>query len=857
MEKPWALPAEEVLKELGTPPEGLPPEEVQERLRRYGPNRLPSPPGRSPWRIFFSQFRSLFVYVLLVAALAAYFLGEPVDAAVILAVVILNALLGFYQEYRAERSLEALRTYLTPRALVRRAGKVQTVESTQIVPGDLLLLKAGAKVPADARLIEVRALQVDESVLTGESLPVEKSPEPLPEGTPLAERKNLVFSGTLVTAGEGLAVVVATGESTEFGRLARLMREVRLPRTPLTEKLEKFTRWVTLAILLLAGLTFALGRLRGFPLEESFMAAVALAVSAIPEGLPVIITVALAVGVSRMARRQAVVRYLPAVETLGSTTVIFTDKTGTLTENRLRPEVLVTAQGETHFLSQGEPSPDLREFLKAVALSLEEGLVLDEALAELLKTFGVSPPSFRILGKIPFDSTRKYQARLVETEGRRLLVLKGAPEIVLGLCSGAGELISRLEDLASQGLRLVALASGEVSAEDPFEALKEAPLRPLGLVGFRDPPRPEAPEAIRTALRAGIRVKMVTGDHPLTARRIGEEVGLSGEPVTGSLLETLSPEEVFARLEKTDLVARATPQTKLRLIEAFKARGEIVAMTGDGVNDAPALKAAHIGVAMGSGTEVAKEAADMVLLDDRFVTLVEAVREGRTVFDNLRKSLLFILPTNGGECLLLLAALVAASVLPVLPLHILWINLVTTVALAVTLSLEPPEPGVMDRPPRPPQAPLLDGRLLLQIVVVSALMAGLTWGAFDFWKSRHGVAEARALAVNLIVFLETFYLFNTRFLGQAPKNPLRLLSGNPLLRPGLLFILLAQLAFTYWKPLSGLFRVEGLHPEGWPVIFGAGILLFFLVEIEKRLFKIWLPSSKPQGEGHEVRHPER
>jgi len=817
--------------EKADPVRGLSGEEVRRLRARYGPNLLPALPGRSPLKILLAQFRSLFIYALIVAGVVSYFVGEAVDAAVILAVVFINALIGFFQEYKAERTLEGLKEYLSPRALVVREGRVQSIPAEELVPGDVLILRAGMKIPADARLLEARGLLVDESVLTGESLPVEKAPGEVPEGASLAERKNMVFSGTLVVNGEGRAVVVATGAHTEFGKIARLMGEVRLPKTPLARKLEGFTRVVSVAIVILAGLTFGVGYLRKFPLEESFMAAVALAVSAIPEGLPVILTVALAMGVKRMARKKAVVRYLPAVETLGSTTVIFTDKTGTLTRNQLVLEVVVRPGGEVRSPERLAPPDPL---LESVALTLEEGHPLDEAIRESLSLGGEWTTGYRVLDKKPFDSSRKYSVLLVEKEGRRWIILKGAPEIVLARCEAASPLEGVLTELAADGLRLIAFARRE-TRDESLGDLPEKGFEPLGLLGFRDPPRPEAAEAIRTCLSAGIRVKMVTGDHPLTAEAIGHRVGLSGKAVTGEEITRLAPEEAYALLSGTDLVARATPETKLRLIEAFKARGEIVAMTGDGVNDAPALRAAHIGVAMGSGTEVAKEAADMVLLDDNFATLVAAVEEGRTVFDNLKKTLLFILPTNGGECLLLLGSLLLASALPVLPLHILWINLVTTVALAVTLAFEPAEEVVMARPPRPPDAPLLDRGLLVQILLVSVLMAGITWAGFSWWKARGTLAEARAVAVNLLVFMEAFYLLNTRFLGRAPRDPRRLVSGNPALLPGLAVIVILQALFTYLPFLDRIFRVAPLPPVAWGPILGGGILLFVLVELKKRL----------------------
>ncbi len=868
--RPWhSLTPEEVALYLETDlSRGLEARVAQERLTRFGPNRLPTGPRRGILARILDQFRDLLIYVLLATAVVSLALGEFVDAAVILAVVVINAIIGFVQESQAEAALEALKEMLSPKATVLRGGETEIIPAEELVPGDLIVLTAGAKVPADARVIWSKGLLTNEAALTGESLPVEKISDPLPEDTPLADRRNMIYSGTLALSGEGRAIVVATGAATEFGKIAQMMAGVEPPKTPLTRKLEIFSRKVTIVILIFAVFTFLLGYLRRLPFEESFMAAVALAVSAIPEGLPVIMTVALAIGVKRMARRGAIIRYLPSVETLGSTTVICTDKTGTLTRNEMTVTRIILADGrklevegvgyvpQGRILMDGQPisvrqDQALYRLLLAGYLCNQASLIEKEgrwlvdgdptegALIVVARKAGLSEEERRHYPRIdllPFDSDRQFMVSLHETKNGHLAFIKGAPEKVLQLCGQeAVAFFPQVEELARSGLRVLAVAEKDLSPPLTDEAVYSGDWRLLGLVGMMDPPRPEAMEAISLCHRAGIRVKMATGDHPLTAQAIGQLLGLKGEAIEGQRLEKLEEQKFSQVATKTEIFARVTPAIKLRLVRALKGQGEIVAMTGDGVNDAPALKAADIGIAMGSGTDVAKEASDMVITDDNFASIVAAVEEGRTVFDNLRKTILFIFPTNGGECLILLGAIALATTLPVLPLHILWINLVTTVALAVALAFEPREDGVMDRPPRPPKAPLLEGYLISRMALVSFLMAALAWGGFEWWFKRSGqVTEARALAVNVIVFLEAFYLLNCRRL-MAPVLSVGDLWQNQAVVLGLLAIVLLQATFTYVPFFNRVFSVEPFAPWVWLVIMGAGLAFFLLIELEKTI----------------------
>ena len=876
-----ALPAEDVLAALQTRRAGLSSAEARQRLTRYGPNRLHEIPRRSPWRRLLAQFDNLLIYVLLAAAAVTAALGDWVDTVAILGVVLINAVVGFVQEGKAEDALAAIGRMLTPKAVVRRDGHLKEIPADEVVPGDIVILAAGDRVPADLRLLESKDLAVDESLLTGESIPQNKDVHPVPADAPLAERRSMAYSGSLVTRGQGVGVVVATGEATEIGRIGRLLREVTPLRTPLLAKLDRFARVLTLATLLLAAFAFALGLWRGYPWLEMFLASVGLAVAVIPEGLPAILTITLAVGVQRMAQRQAIIRRLPAVETLGAVTVICTDKTGTLTKNEMTVTQIATAEAEVTvegagydphgaFLRGDEPldplaDPVLERLLLAGALCNDadvapgdEGMritgdPMEAALLVLAMKAGLEPDRLREqwprVDTLPFDSRRHYMATLHhDHRGHAAIFLKGAPERVLDRCDREATMAGTrpldrqrwealAHRLATSGLRLLAVAHRPLPTprtellEDDLEGLTL-----LGLVGIMDPPRPEAVEAVRIAAEAGIRVKMITGDHAITAQAIGERMGIGDgrHTITGAELEGLEEEELRRLVREVDIFARTTPEQKLLLVEALQANGEVTAMTGDGVNDAPALKRADIGIAMGrKGSEVAKEAAEMVLADDNFATIVHAIEEGRTVFDNIKKALLFILPTNGGEAGVILVSVALGLALPVSAAQILWINMVTTVTLALALAFEAPEGDVMKRPPRDPAAPLLNPYLLWRILFVSLLMVAGAFAAFHGALARGAELDfARTATVNAIVAFEAVYLLNARFF-QRPAFGRNAWTGNRMVPLALLALFVVQMAYTYLPPLQAVFSARGLDGATWGLITALAGALFIAVEAEK------------------------
>ncbi len=883
-----ALSAEDVLALLKSDPEaGLEPAEASRRLERHGPNQLPPSKGAGPLRRLLAQINQPLVWLLMAAGAVTALLGQWLDAAVILGVVAVNAAIGFAQEAKALEAMVALAGSMVSQAVVLRGGAPETLPARELVPGDLVLLQAGDKAPADLRLISGRELRVDESALTGESLPVDKAVVAVAAATLLAERANMIYSSTLVTHGQGRGVAVATGAATEMGRISRLMSEVKELKTPLTRKMARFSHLVLWAVLALAAASFGVGLWRGQPAAETFMAAVALAVGAIPEGLPAALTITLAIGVSRMARRKAVIRRLPAVETLGGTTVICTDKTGTLTQNQMTV-VEIAAGGRRYTLTgsgydpageilehglavEAGQSPALREALLAGALCndghlrreggswLAQGDPTEVALLTAASKAGLSWEDERRrqprLDAIPFESGSQFMATMHDQDPgqTRPVYLKGATEKVLARCVGAldsegapGDLdaagtMALAEDMARRGLRVLALARGERPPDD--ESLEhgevECGFTLLGLVGITDPPRPEAVEAVASCLRAGVRVKMITGDHALTAAAVAERLGLvpeaGGSALTGRELEAMGEAELEEAAQGSAIFARVSPEQKLRLVRALQARGEIVAMTGDGVNDAPALRQADIGVAMGlAGTEVAKEASDMVLADDNFATVAAAVEEGRGVFDNLIKFIVWTLPTNLGEGLVILAAVLAGATLPILPAQILWINMTTAVLLGLTLAFEPKEPGIMGRPPRNPGLPILTGVLIQRLGLVGALLLGGSFGLFQWEMGQSGdCAQARTLAVNVFVLVETAYLFNCRSL---TLSPLALgFSSNPWLFLGAGLMLGLQLLFTYWGPMNWMFHSAPISLQAWLGAAAAAVVCYLIVEAEKLL----------------------
>jgi len=867
--------------------DGLSQQEAQQRLQDVGPNRLRPAQKKGPLARLLAQFHNVLIYVLLGSGGVTALLGHWVDSGVILGVVVINAIIGFIQEGKAEKALDAIRKMLSQNAMVKRDGRFISLPAEELVPGDVVLLQSGDKVPADLRLFKVRELRIEEAMLTGESMPVEKASMSVSEQASIGDRKCLAYSSTLVTYGQGQGVVVTTGDHTEIGRISSMLSQVEVLTTPLLRQMAVFAKWLTIAIGVVAAATFAYGvLLRDYSAADMFLAAVGLAVAGIPEGLPAIMTITLAIGVQRMAKKRAIIRRLPAVETLGSVTVICSDKTGTLTRNEMTVQTVATSAGICEVSGSGydphgsfsldghditsEEFPLLQEMARAALLcndaSLSEsggrwqmqGDPTEGALVTLALKAGLDHDYYQNqyprTDAIPFESQHRFMATLHHDHaGHGFIYLKGAPERVLEMCHQQrmrGEDVAMdvayweacMDRMAARGQRLLAIAFKPALAEQQSLSFRdvESGLTLLGVVGITDPPREEAIQAVRTCQSAGIRVKMITGDHAMTARTIGTQMGI-GDGVTvisGAELEAYDEHQLHAAVQRSDIFARVSPEQKLQLVTTLQAAGEVVAMTGDGVNDAPALKRADVGVAMGlKGTEVAKEAAEMVLADDNFASIARAVEEGRTVYDNLKKSILFILPTNGGEALTIIAAIVLGRLLPITPVQILWINMITAVTLALSLVFEPPEQNVMQRLPRDSKEPLLSGFLVWRIIFVSLILVTGTFGMF-VWQRDAGMSIefSRTVAVNTLVLFEIFYLFNARYLTEPVFN-WRGLVGNPyvLLSIGLLVIF--QMAFTYLPPMQKLFGTVALPLQTWGVIIMVTSSVLFLVEAEKLFFR--------------------
>ena len=876
---------EEVFDLLKTSQSGLSAGQVEERLATYGHNRLPQKKGVSPVIRFILQFHDLLIYVLLAASFITALMQEWVDSGVILGVVIINAVIGFIQEAKAEQALASLKRMLSLHAVVIREGRQTEISAELLVPGDIVILQSGDRSPADVRLFKTKNLHMDEAALTGESAPVNKITAPINRDADIGDRINMVFSGTFVTSGNGTGIVTATGESTEIGKIAGMLQEVEEIKTPLTRKLNTFSRILTVVILAGCIAVYAFGTLlKGLPALDMFMAVVAIAISAIPEGLPAIMTIALAIGVTRMAKRNAIIRKLPAVETLGSTRIICTDKTGTLTRNEMTVTEIITVDGKFNvsgvgyapsgtFMINGAPT-DSSKYDSLVQL-LNAGLLCNAAILRsigeewiiegdptegaLISAAGKAglmqekeKEAAPRMDSIPFESEQQYMATLHhDRDGRNVIYIKGAPEKIIALCGSEwrreNEEINRQlwEDrvmkMASDGLRVLCIALKHISDDQEIintDDIEKGGFTLLGLAGMIDSLRPEVVDAVAACKEAGIKVKMITGDHALTAKKIAAGLGLGEDVVTGVDLNRMDDEEFDKTAYGTNVFARVSPAHKLRLIRSLQSRGEIVAMTGDGVNDAPALKQADIGIAMGiTGTEVAKEASDMVITDDNFASIKHAVEEGRTVFNNLIKTIMFILPTNGGECLVIIWAIITGALLPVLPLHILWINMVTTVALAITLAFEPVEQGTMKLPPRKPDALIIEPYLIWRIVMVSVVMALGTFGLFSYERVQGASIEAsRTVAVNAIVFFEIFYVFNTRYLTDSVLN-MKGLFGNRIILIGAAVVIVLQIVFTYWPVLNNLFRTQPIDLWSWLRIIAASAVIFFIVEGEKTIIR--------------------
>ncbi len=859
---------------------GLSADEAAARLARHGPNRLGEMPGNPVWRRFVAQLAEPLVLVLIASALITVALGETVDACVIFGVVLVNAVIGYWQEAKAEGALTALARSVATTVTVRRAGHRRQIDASLLVPGDVVLLAAGDRVPADLRLIRQYGLHTDDSMLTGESLASARRTAPLPTDTLLADRLNMAYAGTTVVAGQGCGLVVATGDATETGRIAEMIAAAPNLATPLTRKMATFSNWLLWAIGGLALLTFGVGLLRGETAFDMFMAAVALAIGAIPEGLPAAVTVTLAIGVARMARRRAIIRHLPAVETLGSTTVICSDKTGTLTENAMTVRALWCA--ERHYQVSGEgydPAGTIscdgrpvdgdeagRECLVAGALCndaslrhehdgwtitgdpTEAALIVAARKAGLNEhALGASLPRQDLL---PFDANRQFMATAHRRGERMVVFVKGALERLLPRCVAQLTADGRSRPVdpvaveaaalgyAGQGMRVLLLARKDIDGAPDFRLSGQDidKLTLIGLVGMIDPPRQAAIAAIRSCHTAGIRVKMITGDHAVTASAVARLLGLNaGTILTGRELGDLDDRALAETAQATDLFARVEPEQKLRLVRALQTHGEVVAMTGDGVNDAPALKQADIGIAMGlAGTEVAKEAAAMVLTDDNFASIEAAVEEGRGVWENLVKFITWTLPTNFGEGLVIVTAVLFGTTLPITPLQILWINMTTAVLLGLPLAFEPIECDIMRRPPRRLDMPVLDGSLIRRIVLVSLLLLAGSFGLFlRGLENGHGLAEARTIAVNVFVMVEAAYLFNCRSLNHGFWR--QGLFSNPWIWGGIGLTLVLQLLLTYLPAMNRLFQTAPIGIGEWTEIAAVAVLCSLVIGIEKRL----------------------
>ena len=891
------LTADEAVERLKTSvTAGLDEAEATQRQAEYGLNVLPTARKRGPFMRFLQQFNNVLVYVLLAAGFIKLMMNLWLDASIILGVVIINGLLGFLQEGRAEKSLNSIRNMLSSEARTLRNGQTSMIPAETLVPGDIVFLESGDKIPADIRLTDVKNLRTEEAALTGKSVPSDKSTAPVSDKATVGDRTGMAYSGTLVVSGRASGVVVGTGSQTELGRINQLLAGVSALETPLLLQIKKFGYAIVIIILIVGAITFAFGHfVRDIPFVEMFQAVTGIAVSMIPEGLPALITITLAIGVQRMAARNAIVRRLPAVETLGSVARICSDKTGTLTLMEMMVVSAVTAgdalkvtgdgyANEGQVLKDGSPVGKSRtlELLGRVSalcndaeLRQEDGVwkvegdptegALYPFAAKLGTERQAEQAAYPRIDAIPFESEHRFMATLHTTpEGGEILLVKGAPEAILDNCdrqqNAAGETpldraaFEKASDvLASQGERVLALAwlpnPGVIAGSlGPADLPKNLVL--LGLVGLLDPPRKEAIEAVKECHAGGIRVTMITGDHKITAAAIAKmlNIGDGETAVTGAEVAEMDMATLQETVAKVDVFARASPEHKLRLVKAIQANGQVVAMTGDGVNDAPALKKADIGVAMGiKGTEVTKEAAEMVLADDNFASISAAVKEGRTVYNNIEKAILFMLPTNVAQALVILVAIFVGFTTPITAPQILWVNMVTSVALGLVISFEPHETDVMLRPPRMVNRPILDAFGVWRVVFVGALLLALTLWAF-FWMKGQGASDplARTAAVNALVIGQVFYLLNSRFKINSSLSPFAHL-GNRYLPMGIGAVIVLQLLYTYAPPLQYVFETEALPLGVWPWLFLGGLIFFFVVEIEKAIIRA-MRSRAPAAE---------
>ena len=883
--RPWHAGKKELVwTALDATAAGLSGEEAASRLIRYGANALPASAVRHPLLRFLAHFNSVLIYFLLAAAVAGVVLGHFGDAGVILAVVFVNAIVGFVQEGKAERALDAIRGMISPRASVLRDGIRISLEVPLLVPGDVVILEPGDRVPADLRLIRARGLLIDEALLTGESVSATKDNVNIAEDAALGDRRNMVFSGTLVAAGQATAMVVETGVGTEIGRIATLLGSVKTLTTPLLLQIERFARRFTWIVLAATVLLFAFAVLvRDFAWPDALIAVVALAVGVIPEGLPAVITITMAIGVRRMAARKAVIRKLPAVETLGATSVICTDKTGTLTRNEMTARRIETRDHRITISGSGYAPEGVLEAADDDAAAIADALPLlrcgvlcndatlgehdgswlvtgdpmEGALISLAHKAGLDAAHVRSewprLDEIPFDAGHRYMASMHDgPAGERVAYVKGAPEALFAMATvplDAEHWAKSITAAGEEGERVLAFGSKQLDrSQGRLLPADLTGIEFLGIVGFIDPLRPEAVAAIAQCRSAGIAVKMITGDHAATALAIGRQLKLADGPqgVTGADLDGVSDADLKPLVERISVFARTSPEHKLRIVRALQADGAIVAMTGDGVNDAPSLKAADVGVAMGcKGTEAAKEAADIVLLDDNFASIVAAIGEGRTVYDNIRKVIVWTLPTNGGETLAVVLAILIGFELPLTATQILWANLLLAATLGLPLAFEPPEPGVMDRAPRPAAAPLLSTAMVWRVCLTSMLLAATLLGIFFYAiDSGADIATARTMVVNAVMISGIVHLFNVRFTHMTSLTWQGAL-GTPAVLAAVAAVVAAQLLFTYAPFMNALFDSRPLALRDWVVLVGVGVAIFCLMEAEKLMSRrLALASSR-------------
>ena len=872
----------QILEQKQTQPEGLSRAEAAARLQKLGPNALPQKKGKPAWLRFLAHFNDVLIYILLAAAVMTAVMGHWVDTAVILGVTVINALIGYIQESNAEKSLQSIRNMLSSDAQVIRDGKHATIPTTDLVPGDIVVLRAGDRIPADMRLIEAHNLRVEEAILTGESTVVDKHTDALTGDLPLGDRTNMLFSGTTVSAGGGVGVVVATGQATELGRINQMMADVETNRTPLLVQMDKLGKAIFVIILAMMAVLFVFSvLLRDMPMGELLLSLISLAVAAVPEGLPAIILIILSLGVQAMARKRAIIRKLPTVETLGAMTVVCSDKTGTLTMNEMTVKAVITADscyrvdgdsyepvGNLYLEGSNEPVKVqpytvLEKYLRTIDLCNDSQLVRNElghwgitggptegALKVLATKASLEPVTTELVAKIPFDSQYKYMATHYKLDAEEWVMVTGAPDVLFALCEqqqtarglatfDRAYWESEMERFARQGLRMVAAAikPADIGATTLDHSDLQQGLIFLGIAGMMDPPRPEAVDAIHTCQTAGIRVKMITGDHPQTAMSIGQMLGIHNatEAMTGYQLEHMDDDELAKAAVEYDIFARTSPEHKLRLVKALQKNGEVVGMTGDGVNDAPALRQADVGIAMGiKGTEVTKEAADMVLTDDNFATIASSVKEGRRVYDNLKKTILFIMPTNLAQGLLVVIALLAGNMIPLTPVLILWMNMATSATLSFGLAFEAAERNVMNRPPRKTGQHVMDAFAVWRVAFVGSMIA-ISAFILEAWLAPrgHSAEFVRTVLLQMLVTAQWLYMINCRNTDGFSINRGLLKNKGIWMVTGVLLLL--QLAIIYLPVMQMMFGTEALPARYWFVTLAMGAVMFFIVEIEKRL----------------------